>query len=256
LSDAVPIRFRGVTKEYRVGTVASAGLKNFFLHLPRFLREAREHKPFRALDDLSFEVAAGECLGIIGPNGSGKSTTLGLIAGVLRATAGEIETSGRICPLLELGAGFHSELTGTENVYLNGVLLGMRRSEVRERYEEIAAFSELGEFMARPIRTYSSGMLARLGFSVAIHVEPRILLVDEVLAVGDAAFQTKCRAKIAEFQGRGATIVYVSHDLVGVRAICDRALYLEHGRAVALGPAADVIARYVGGPTAASPSGT
>lgn len=246
MSEALPIRFRGVTKEYRVGTVAAAGFKNVFLHLPRYLREAREQKPFRALDDVSFDVAAGECLGIIGPNGSGKSTTLGLIAGVLRPTAGTIETSGRICPLLELGAGFHTELTGRENVYLNGVLLGMTRAEVRERYERIAAFSELGDFLERPLRTYSSGMMARLGFSVAIHVEPRILLVDEVLAVGDAGFRAKCMQAIGEFRARGVAIVYVSHDMPTVREICDHALLLDHGRVLAQGPAGEVVDHYEG----------
>lgn len=255
MSDSTAIRFRDVTKEYRVGSAASTGLKHMFLHPRSFVREARAHVPFRALEGISFEVRRGECVGVIGPNGSGKSTTLSLAAGVLRPSSGTVETAGRVCPLLELGAGFHHDLTGRENIVLNGVLLGMTRREVRERFDRIVDFSGLREFLDRPIRTYSSGMLARLGFSVAVHLEPAILLVDEVLAVGDAAFQAKCLDKIAEFQSRGVTILFVSHDMETVRRTCERALLFERGRLVADGSARAVVDRYLGPPAVPSVPG-
>ena len=183
-------------------------------------------------------------LRIIGPNGSGKSTTLGLIARVLKPSAGNIETWGRICPLLELGAGFHPALNGAENIHLNGVLLGLRRQVVRERFDAIVEFSELGDFIHRPIRTYSSGMLARLGFSVAAHLDPEILLIDEALAVGDESFRKKCHAKLEEFRSRGVTIIIVSHDLDRVTELCDRAALLDHGRLVSIGDPQAVIDEY------------
>jgi lipopolysaccharide transport system ATP-binding protein len=244
LSETV-IRFQNVTKHYRLGSLYSFGVKNALLHLPRYLRETFRAKPFRALTDVSFEVATGECLGIIGKNGSGKSTTLGLIAGVLRPTSGEVRTHGRICPLLELGAGFHFELTGRENILLNGVLLGMTRGEVARHMEEIVAFAELGEFIERPVRVYSSGMVARLGFSVAVHLDPDILLVDEVLAVGDVDFQKKCLAKMEEFRRKGTTLVFVSHSLADVQRICDRVALLDAGRLIGLGEPKGIIAAYV-----------
>jgi lipopolysaccharide transport system ATP-binding protein len=233
-----------VTKRYRLNRLQSFGLKHALLHLPRYLREMTHAESFTALSDVSFEVAKGECLGVIGRNGSGKSTTLGLIAGVLRPTSGTVETLGRICPLLELGAGFHYDLTGRENIVLNGVLLGMTRAEVARRADAIIAFSELAAFIDQPIRVYSSGMLARLGFSVAVHLDPDILLIDEVLAVGDADFQRKCLAKMEEFRRRGTTMVLVSHGLEAVRSICDRAVLLDSGRVAAIGETAATIDAY------------
>lgn len=244
MSDDVAIRFTGVSKTYRVGTVVAVGLKNVVLHLPKVIARWRRRQPFHALDDVSFEVKRGESIGIIGPNGSGKSTTLGLIARVLKPSAGKIESFGRICPLLELGAGFHPELNGAENVHLNGVLLGLRRQTVRERFDAIVEFSELGEFIHRPIRTYSSGMLARLGFAVAVHLDPEILLVDEALAVGDESFRQKCHAKLTEFRERGVTIVIVTHELDRVAELCDRVALLDHGRIVSFGEPRSVIDEY------------
>jgi lipopolysaccharide transport system ATP-binding protein len=244
LSDETTIRFENVTKRYRVGTMSAVGLKNAIIHLPEYIRSLRHHQPFTALSDISLEVKKAECLGIIGKNGSGKSTTLGLIAGVLRPTLGQVSTQGRICPLLELGAGFHFELTGRENIMLNGVLLGMRRAEVAERMDDIIAFSELGEFIDRCVRVYSSGMIARLGFSVAVHMDPDILLVDEVLAVGDQDFQGKCIARMREFRDRGTTMVFVSHNMAEVRRICTRVALLEAGRLVELGAADSVTSHY------------
>jgi lipopolysaccharide transport system ATP-binding protein len=244
LSDSADIRFDHVTKCYPAGSLAGAGVKNLLLHLPTYLREARRRGSFRALDDVCFEVRPGECFGLIGRNGSGKSTALGLVAGVIGATAGTVEVSRRVSPLLELGAGFHPELSGRENVALNGVLLGLTRAEVLARFEEIAAFSELGEFIDRPIRTYSSGMVARLGFSVVVHLDPEILLVDEVLAVGDEAFQQKCLAKMEHFRSRGTTMVFVSHNLAAVERVCDRVAVLQAGRLVEIGPPGRAIPAY------------
>ena len=243
-SSDVMIRLRNVTKNYRLSGDPAAGLKNMLLRLPRYIRAARTRKPFCALKDVSLEVKKGECLGIIGPNGSGKSTTLGLMAGVLRPSSGAIETHGRIAPLLELGAGFHLELTGVENILLNGVLLGLTREEVRERMDEIIAFSGLGDFVHRPVRVYSSGMVARLGFSVAVHLDPDILLIDEVLAVGDQAFQQKCVAKMGEFLLGGTTMVLVSHNMDAVQVICSRVAFLEAGHLIDIGKPDAIISEY------------
>ncbi|HUU43356.1 MAG TPA: ABC transporter ATP-binding protein [Planctomycetota bacterium] len=246
MSDDVMIRFRHVTKNYRLSGDPAAGLKNVLLHLPRYIRAARARKPFCALSDVSLEVTRGESLGIIGRNGSGKSTTLGLMAGVLRPSSGEIETHGRIAPLLELGAGLHFELTGVENIMLNGVLLGLTREAVRERMDDIIAFSELGDFIHHPVRVYSSGMVARLGFSVAVHLEPDVLLVDEVLAVGDQPFQQKCFRKMSEFLTNGTTVVFVSHSMDTVRRVCTRVAFLDAGRLVDVGSPEAIISEYAG----------
>jgi lipopolysaccharide transport system ATP-binding protein len=196
------------------------------------------------LDDVSFEIGHGETVGLIGPNGSGKSTTLALIDGVLRPQVGHIEVRGRLAPLLELGAGFHLELTGRENILLNGVLLGLTRAEILAKMDEIIAFSELEPFLDRPLRTYSSGMVARLGFSVAAHLDPEVLLIDEVLAVGDLHFQAKCRARINEFKRQKVTIVLVSHSTEEIRQLCDRVIWLERGKIVERGEADSVVRRY------------
>ena len=196
------------------------------------------------LDDVSFEVRRGECVSFIGRNGAGKSTTLGLIAGVIRPTSGTVETGGRICPLLELGAGFHSELSGRDNIVLNGVLLGLTRAEVRERMDQIIEFSELGRQIDQPIRTYSSGMTARLGFSVAVHLEPDILLVDEALSVGDEAFQEKCLDRMKAFIEDDVTMIYVSHALTTVEEVSDRVVLLDRGQLVMVGEPSEVVEHY------------
>ena len=245
MSSEAAISFRDVSKRYPVTRVVGGGMKGLLLHLPRYVGALfRKAKVFTALDGVSFEVRRGECLGIIGRNGSGKSTTLGLIAGVLRPSAGAIETHGSIAPLLELGAGFHPEISGRDNIILNGILLGLTRARVMEQMDRIVEFSELAEFMDQPLRTYSSGMVARLGFSVAVHLSPDILLIDEVLAVGDEAFQRKCIGKIQEFRAKGVTMVLVTHHLRDVEKSCDRVALLDAGHLIEIGNPAEVVERY------------
>ncbi len=222
------IVFKNVSKSYPYYGYITAGFKNFIVNFVDSLKQMR--KRFTALENISFEVKKGECLGIIGRNGSGKSTLLGLIAGVLKPDEGEIEVKGKVLPLLELGAGFHPDLTGRENILLNGVLLGLTRKEINKKMDSIIDFAELREFIDQPLRTYSSGMIARLGFSIMIHLDPDILLIDEILAVGDIAFQKKCRDKIISFKKNGTTILLVSHNLEDILTLCDRTLWLENHR--------------------------
>ncbi|MEM8905888.1 MAG: ABC transporter ATP-binding protein [Actinomycetota bacterium] len=201
-------------------------------------------RDFWALDRVSIEVQEGETLGLIGHNGSGKSTLLKCVGGILQPTTGEIRTRGRLASLLELGAGFHGDLTGRENVFLNGSILGLSRRQLEARFDEIVAFAELERFIDNPVKTYSSGMFVRLGFAVAVNVDPDILLVDEVLAVGDEAFQNKCLDRVREFQREGRTIVFVTHGVETVRQICDRAAVLNSGRLIAVGDPDECIRRY------------
>ncbi|HEX8599811.1 MAG TPA: ABC transporter ATP-binding protein [Chloroflexia bacterium] len=203
------------------------------------------NEEFWALRDVNFSIYAGEAVGIIGENGSGKSTTLKLVSRILEPTSGSVSVRGKVSALLELGTGFHPELTGRENIFLNGSLLGLSRKEMAARYDKIVDFSEIGEFIDTPIKHYSSGMVMRLGFAVAINVDPDILLTDEVLAVGDEAFQRKCLDYISMLRRRGVTIVFVSHALDAVRSLCSRAIWLDHGRMIADGPAGSVVDRYL-----------
>jgi len=205
-------------------------------------RERRE--TFWALRDVTLSVESGETLGLIGPNGSGKSTLLRLIARTLTPTRGRVEVRGRVSPMLEIGVGFHPELTGQENIYLNGSLLGLSRREVDRMYRLIVEFAELEDFIDVPVKHYSGGTQARLGFSIAAHLDPDILLIDEVLSVGDEAFQRKCQERLQQFRARGKTILIVSHNLRAVAALCDRACLLLRGRVVGVGRADSVVARY------------
>jgi len=236
------IIFERVTKTYPYYGYITAGFKNFLFNLPKAIKHTK--KRFTALDDISFEVYRGECFGVIGRNGAGKSTLLGLVAGVLKPDKGKITVKGRVSPLLELGAGFHPELTGRENIVLNGVLLGMTRSEVLKKMDKIIEFSELGEFIDQPLRTYSSGMIARLGFSVVAHLDPEILLVDEILAVGDIHFQKKCMDKIMEFRSSGVTIILVSHSIEQVESLCDRVMWIDEHKVRAVGKPEEVCELY------------
>jgi len=236
------IIFEKVTKTYPYYGYITAGFKNFLFNLPKAIKHTK--KRFTALENVSFEVYRGECFGIIGKNGAGKSTLLGLAAGVLKPDKGKIVVRGRIFPLLELGAGFHPELTGRENIILNGILLGMTKSEVLRKIDEIIEFSELGEFVDQPLRTYSSGMVARLGFSVIAHLDPEILLVDEILAVGDINFQKKCMEKIMDFRKNGVTILLVSHNLEQVEKLCDRAMWIDEHKVKIIGDPKEVCRAY------------
>ncbi len=238
-SDAPAIEFARVSKRFQLQEGRT--LREF---VPAFFSGRGWSPPFYALRDVSFRVDRGETLGIIGRNGSGKSTILKLMAGVTAPSQGEIEVYGRISPLIELGAGFHPDLTGRENVFLNASILGMSRKEARARFDEIISFAELWDFIDTPVKRYSSGMYMRLGFAVAVHSDPDILLVDEVLAVGDASFQEKCLAKMQEFRSRGVTIVLVSHSMTLIQDFCQRALALHGGRVIAEGSPAEVVQRY------------
>lgn len=237
------IRFDRVSKSYPRYLHVRRGLKASLLSLGRTVEEARQQK-IAALQDVSFDISQGETVGVIGSNGSGKSTALALMAGVLASETGSVTVEGRVCPLLELGAGFHYDLTGRENIILNGVLLGLTRREVALKLPEIVAFSELDEFLDQPVRTYSSGMVARLGFSIAVHLEPDILLIDEILAVGDLHFQAKCRDKMKWFKNRKTTIVIVSHSTGDIRSLCDRVLWLDRGKLVGQGAVSDILPLY------------
>ena len=235
--------FKNVYKSYPHYHELTGGLKRFLFNFPRAVKKFNQMR-FEALIDVNFSIKKGETVAIIGRNGAGKSTTLGLIAGVIKPSHGTVTINGRISPLLELGGGFHHELTGLENIRLNGVLLGMKRRQVEEKLEEIIEFSELGEFINRPVRTYSSGMKARLGFSVVAHLDPEILLIDEVLAVGDAKFREKCEKKILEFKDEGVTIILVSHSINDVLKLCERAIWLEDRVVKQIGSAQDVASSY------------
>lgn len=243
IDDNVAIRTVNLTKQFRIWHDRPIRLKDAAIHALRFRKKRVEI--LTALDHLNLEVRRGESIGIIGPNGSGKSTLMGILSRVLRPSSGEVYVAGRVGVLLEVGAAFHPDLTGEENARLTAAILGMTRSEIDERLEDIIDFAELQEFRDMPVRTYSSGMLLRLGFSATTHLDPDILLVDEALAVGDEHFQRKCYAWMEEHASRGQTVGLVSHDLVQIRRICRRALWLDHGRVVQDGPAEEVVAAYL-----------
>jgi ABC-2 type transport system ATP-binding protein len=239
----VRIVFRDIVQHFRVIHERPDTLREAFAHL---FRNRTSYYNFEALKGISFTIADGEVVGIVGRNGSGKSTILKIMAGVYRPTAGLVKVSGKVAALIELGAGFHAELTGRENIIINGLLLGLSKREIRQREEQIVDFAELGEFIDSPIKQYSSGMYMRLAFAIAMEVDPDILLIDEILAVGDAAFQQKCMARIDDFRRHGKSIVFVSHSAGDVRTICERALLIHEGMLIEDGPVDQVLARYEG----------
>lgn len=222
------------------------GFKEFLVNIPKLLLSQRRTGDFWALQGVSFCVKQGECVGIIGRNGAGKSTLLSLILGTIYPTKGMIKVSQKITPLLELGSGFHPDLTGRENILINGVLLGLTKEEVVERMELIIAFSQVAEFIDSQVRTYSSGMYLRLAFSVAIHANPEVFLIDEILAVGDESFQRKSREALLRLIKGGVTTILVSHDFAAVREICDRVVWIDEGRVRVEGEPSKVIEEYVG----------
>ncbi len=220
------ILFDRVSKSYHLYHPMTGGIKSFLFHLPEAVKTLKNSR-YEVLREVTFRVGQGESLGIIGRNGAGKSTLLGLIAGIIKPTKGKITVQGRIAPLLELGGGFHPELTGRENIVMKGVLLGLTKNEVFQKMDEIIEFSELGDFIDQPIRIYSSGMLARLGFSVVANLDPEILLIDEILAVGDMEFQKKCLKKMMDFKKSGVTMVFVSHSMENIKLLCDRVIWID-----------------------------
>src|SRR4051812_21611944 len=240
----------GIGKQYRLGQqqsgyqVLSEALAERVRSVGRTKPPAREE--FWALQDVDFEVSRGETFGIIGHNGAGKSTLLKILARITPPTTGEVRLRGRVGALLEVGTGFHAELTGRENIYLNGAVLGMRRNEIDRKFDEIVEFAEVERFIDTPVKRYSSGMYLRLAFSVAAHLEPEVLIVDEVLSVGDLAFQRKCLGRMEDVAAEGRTVLFVSHNLAAVGNLCPRAMLLSHGRKITEGPTKDVIDRYVG----------
>lgn len=247
MSSEIAIRVDRLSKCYQIYDSPRARLKQFMMpRAHRLLRRPspRYYREFWALKDVSFEVRKGETVGIIGRNGSGKSTLLQLICGTLSQTSGTIRCAGRIAALLELGSGFNPEFTGRDNVYMNASVLGLSREEIDARYDEIVAFSELGDFVEQPVKTYSSGMLVRLAFSVAINVDPEILVVDEALSVGDELFQRKCFSRIEAIRSSGATILFVSHSGGQVVELCDRAILLDSGEKLAIGAPKQIVGRY------------
>lgn len=246
LKKATAIDLVHVSKVYqRYGARHFASLKSALLKRS-ILRDLRPTETFEALKDVSFAVPTGSTFGVIGRNGSGKSTALKLVAGITKPTSGTVTVKGRISALIELGAGFHPEISGRENVFINGIMLGMSKRDIQGRFDEIVEFAEMADFIDEPVKSYSSGMYMRLGFAVAIHVNPDVLLVDEVLAVGDEGFTHKCLDKFAEFKRRGKTVLLVTHALAMVERFCDDAIWLDAGRKCAEGDPKRVIGAYVG----------
>lgn len=223
----VMIDVQDVTMRFHMNADKILSIKEF---ITRALRGKIQYKDFTALDHVSFQVGKGETLGLIGRNGAGKSTLLKVVSGILKPSEGSVKCGGNVVPMLELGSGFDMDLTGRENIFLNGAILGYDEDFLWDKYDDIVAFSELGEFINEPVRNYSSGMMARLAFSIASLVEPEILIVDEILSVGDESFQKKSRARMMELMGRGTTVLFVSHSLPQIREMCDRVLWLENGR--------------------------
>ncbi len=252
---------KGLSKQYHIGArervnrtfreafmdVLLSPLRNLrnLRRLTRVENDPSSQETIWALRDVSFEVGQGEAVGIIGRNGAGKSTLLKILSRITEPTSGEILLDGRVSSLLEVGTGFHPELTGRENIYLNGTILGMRKREIDRKFDEIVAFSEIEKFLDTPVKRYSSGMYVRLAFAVAAHLEPEILLVDEVLAVGDAAFQKKCLGKMNEVGKQGRTILFVSHNMAAVQALCTRSIWIDNGSVAMDGPSSAVISAYI-----------
>lgn len=235
------VKVNNVTVRYKIANDRVSSLKEFVIK--KFKKQITE-KEFLALDDVSFSVEKGDVIGIVGRNGAGKSTLLKVVSGIQKPASGNVELGGRVVPMLELGAGFDFELSGRENVYLNGAVLGYTKEFLDEKYDEILAFSELGEFIEMPVRNYSSGMIARLAFSIASMINPEILIVDEVLSVGDENFQKKSRDRMVELMSGGSTVLFVSHNIQQVKDICNKAVWLRHGKVVMAGDSETVCNQY------------
>lgn len=235
------ISVNNVSMRYMIVADRVQSLKEYLIS---FAKGKVHYEEFWALKDISFSVSKGEVFGIIGHNGAGKSTLLKVISGILKPTLGDVELKGNVVPMLELGSGFDSDLSGRENIYLNGSILGYSEAFLNAKYDEIVEFSELGKFIGTPIRNYSSGMLMRLAFSIATVVNPQVLIVDEILSVGDNLFQEKSKARMMDLMGGGTTVLFVSHSLGQIRNMCSRVLWMEHGQARMLGPTKEVCDAY------------
>lgn len=235
------IKANNISICYRMSHDKIQSIKEYLVAL---IKHKIRYEEFRALEDVSFEIQKGEVVGIVGNNGAGKSTLLKVISGILKPTRGSVELGGNVVPMLELGSGFDYDLTGRENIFLNGSILGYSESFLKSKYQEIVDFSELGEFIDIPVRNYSSGMIMRLAFSIASMVSPDILIVDEILAVGDAAFQEKSYARMTELMSHGTTVLLVSHNIEQIRRLCDRVIWLDHGKIVAIGDTQTVCDQY------------
>lgn len=235
------ITVNNVSMHFRMDKNHTTSLKEWMVS---FLKGKQQYETFHALNDVTFDVKKGEIFGIIGHNGAGKSTLLKVVSGIYKPSSGQAVTRGRVAPMLELGSGFDVELSGHDNIFLNGAIMGFSEEFLKSKYDDILAFSELGDFIYQPIKTYSSGMLMRLAFSVATIVEPEILIVDEILAVGDAAFQQKSRARMMELMQGGTTVLFVSHDLNQIRQMSDRVLWLDHGTVKMVGETQEVCDAY------------
>lgn len=236
------ITVNNVSMRFNLGIEKNFSLKQFFIDILSGKKKGKSQ--FWALSDVSFEVNKGEVIGFVGTNGAGKSTLLKVIAGVMKPTKGNVEICGNICPMIELGAGFDMDLTARENIFLNGAVLGYTKEFIEQKFDEIVEFSELKDFLDVPVRNFSSGMVARLAFSVATVVEPEILIVDEILSVGDIAFQKKSEDKMRSMIGGGTTVLFVSHSIEQIKKLCDRAVWLEHGKIQKIGPAKEICEEY------------
>lgn len=235
------VSIKDVSLKFKIESNRANSLKEFCV---RWLKKDVKSENFWALNNISFDVEKGDVIGIIGHNGAGKSTLLKVISGIMKPTSGSVEVNGNVVPMLELGSGFDYEMTGRENIYLNGAILGYTKEFIDEKYDEILEFSELEEFIQAPLRTYSSGMIMRLAFSIACIVKPEILIVDEILAVGDADFQKKSRKRMLELMSGGTTVFFVSHDIEQISEMCNKVLWIEHGRVMEFGESKDIVDRY------------
>ena len=242
MSDDVVIKLQDVSLKFKLQREKIPSLKEFMI---KSLTRKVSYVDFYALKDVNLKIKRGESVGIIGRNGAGKTTLLRIIAGIYKPTSGKVTVKGRIMPIIELGAGFDMELTGRENIFLNGLLLGMTRKEIEEKYDEIVEFSGLGEFINSPMRTYSSGMILRLGFSIATAIDPDIILIDEVFAVGDKEFREKCVKRMKEMRKKGATLLFVSHDMKAIKENCERVILLEEGKIKEDGMVKDTLEGYL-----------
>ena len=239
------VEINNVSMRFNLGIEKNFSFKQWFVDLFGFKNSKQKEKEFWALKDINLKIKPGEVIGLIGPNGAGKSTLLKIVAGVMKPTKGEIKVFGTVCPMIELGAGFDMDLTAKENVYLNGSVMGYDKEFIDKRYHEIVEFSELEEFMSVPLKNFSSGMVARLAFSIATIVEPEILIVDEILSVGDLSFQEKSKAKMMNMINGGTTVLYVSHSPEQVKQLCNRAIWIDKGKQIKVGDAKTVCDEYV-----------